>query len=451
LFAKKSHNAINVISGVSVCGVALATLALVCTLSVFNGFQDLVATFFTAFDPELKITAVNGKVFDSQDNRIQALRQLPEVEVFSESLEDQAMVQYKGKQTMVSIKGIQDNFRQLTAIDSILFGRGDMVLKDEIVDYAIPGIELVSILGSGVRFVDPLEVYAPKRGSKINMANPANSFKSSLLYSSGLVFAVNQQKYDASYVLTSLEFARDLFQYDTEVSSIELRLKDSSNLSKVKNDIGQLLGEDFNVSDRYEQQADTFRIMEVEKLISYIFLTFILLIACFNVIGSLSMLIIDKQADVSTLRNLGADDTLITRIFLFEGALISLIANATLAHKEVTVELAEKITEKIVGEQQNEVTIDKVQKAVCDYFNISLDTLLSKTRKRQIVQARQIAMYLSRNLINCSLSTIGAEIGGKDHATVLHACSTVGDLMSTDKTFKQYVNDIEKILVPVRR
>lgn len=325
LFAKKSHNAINVISGVSVCGVALATLALVCTLSVFNGFQDLVATFFTAFDPELKITAVNGKVFDSQDNRIQALRQLPEVEVFSESLEDQAMVQYKGKQTMVSIKGIQDNFRQLTAIDSILFGRGDMVLKDEIVDYAIPGIELVSILGSGVRFVDPLEVYAPKRGSKINMANPANSFKSSLLYSSGLVFAVNQQKYDASYVLTSLEFARDLFQYDTEVSSIELKLKDSSNLSKVKNDIRQLLGEDFNVSDRYEQQADTFRIMEVEKLISYIFLTFILLIACFNVIGSLSMLIIDKQADVSTLRNLGANDTLITRIFLFEGALISLL------------------------------------------------------------------------------------------------------------------------------
>ena len=134
-----------------------------------------------------------------------------------------------------------------------------------------------------------------------------------------------------------------------------------------------------------------------------------------------------------------------------EGALISLIANATLAHKEITVELAEKITEKIVGDQQNEVTIDKVQKAVCEYFNITLDMLLSKTRKRQIVQARQIAMYLSRNLINCSLSTIGAEIGGKDHATVLHACSTVGDLMATDKTFKQYVNDIEKIIVPARR
>ena len=134
-----------------------------------------------------------------------------------------------------------------------------------------------------------------------------------------------------------------------------------------------------------------------------------------------------------------------------EGALISLIANATLAHKEITVELAESITEKIVGEQQTDITIDKVQKVVCDYFNITRDTLLSKTRKRQSVQARQIAMYMSRSLINCSLSTIGAEIGGKDHATVLHACTTVSDLMSTDKAFKQYVTDIEKMLVPARR
>ncbi len=134
-----------------------------------------------------------------------------------------------------------------------------------------------------------------------------------------------------------------------------------------------------------------------------------------------------------------------------EGALISLIANATLAHKEITIGLAEKITEKIVGEQQNDVTIDRVQKVVCEYFNITRDDLLSKTRKRQIVQARQIAMFMARTLINCSLSTIGAEIGGKDHATVLHACTTVNDLMTTDKTFKQYVTDIEKILVPVRR
>ena len=325
LFSKKSHNAINVISGVSVCGVALATLALVCTLSVFNGFQDLVATFFTAFDPELKITAASGKVFDAYDERIEKLRKLSEIEVFSESLEDNAMVQYNGKQAMVVIKGVEANFNQLTAIDSILYGRGEMVLYDEIVDYAIPGVELTSILGTGIRFLDPLEVYAPKRGTQINVANPASSFNVSYLHSSGLVFAVNQQKYDASYIITSLKFARDLFQYDTQVSSIELKMKEGVDTDAFAHKIGEILGNDFVVQNRYEQQADTFRIMQVEKLISYVFLTFILLVACFNVIGSLSMLIIEKKNDVVTLRGLGADDRLISRIFLFEGCLISFL------------------------------------------------------------------------------------------------------------------------------
>ena len=325
LFSKKSHNAINVISGVSVCGVALATLALVCTLSVFNGFQDLVATFFTAFDPELKITAASGKVFDGHDIRIDKLRDFPEIEVFSESLEDNAMVQYNGKQAMVVIKGVEDNFSHLTAIDSILYGRGEMVLYDEIVDYAIPGVELTSILGTGIRFLDPLEVYAPKRGTQINVANPASSFNVSYLHSSGLVFAVNQQKYDASYILTSLKFARNLFQYDTEVSSIELKLKKGVNVEAFADKISGVLGDEFIVQNRYEQQADTFRIMQVEKLISYLFLTFILLVACFNVIGSLSMLIIEKKNDVITLRALGANDRLISRIFLFEGCLISFL------------------------------------------------------------------------------------------------------------------------------
>ena len=325
LFSKKSHNAINVISGVSVCGVALATLALVCTLSVFNGFQDLVSTFFTAFDPELKITATSGKVFDGHDIRIEKLHDFPEIEVFSESLEDNAMVQYNGKQAMVVIKGVEDNISHLTAIDSILYGRGEMVLYDEIVDYAIPGVELTSILGTGIRFLDPLEVYAPKRGTQINVANPASSFNVSYLHSSGLVFAVNQQKYDASYILTSLKFARNLFQYDTEVSSIELKLKEGVDVEAFADKIGGILGDDFIVQNRYEQQADTFRIMQVEKLISYLFLTFILLVACFNVIGSLSMLIIEKKNDVVTLRGLGADDRLISRIFLFEGCLISFL------------------------------------------------------------------------------------------------------------------------------
>ena len=325
LFSKKSHNAINVISGVSVCGVAFATLAMVCTLSVFNGFQDLVQTMFTAFDPELKITSVTGKVFDADDDRMKNVQEMPEVEIFSKSLEDNAMVQYKGRQAMVVIKGVEDNFNQLTAIDSILYGRGDLKLRDEVASYAIPGIELVSVLGTGIRFLDPLEVYAPKRGVKLNVANPSSGLRMDYLHSSGLTFAVNQQKYDDSYILTSLDFARNLFQYDTEVSSIELKLYPNADVDVVKKKISKFLGYDFLVQDRYEQQMDTYRIMEVEKLISYLFLSFILLIACFNVIGSLSMLIIDKREDVITLRNLGADNQLIFRIFLFEGCLISFI------------------------------------------------------------------------------------------------------------------------------
>lgn len=323
LFSKKSHNAINVISAISVCGVALATLALVCTLSVFNGFQDLVTTFFTAFDPQLKITAVRGKVFDGQDKRVLQLKKMPDVEVYSESLEDNVMVQYQGRQAMAVVKGVEDNFDQLTPIDSILFGRGDLLLHDEVVDYAIPGIQLLSTLGSGIRFLDPLEIYAPRRGTKVNMANPSTAFVTGNLFSSGLVFAVNQEKYDASYILTSIDFARRLFQYTTEISAINLKLKAGADTDAVKKHIQDLLGDDFLVQDRYEQQADTYRIMEIEKLISYLFLTFILMIACFNVIGSLSMLIIDKRDDVVTLRNLGASDRQIVRIFLFEGRMIS--------------------------------------------------------------------------------------------------------------------------------
>lgn len=325
LFSKKSHNAINVISAISVCGVALATLAMVCTLSVFNGFQDMVATFFTAFDPQIKITSVKGKVFDGSEPVFAEIRTMPEVAVYSESVEDNAMVQYKGRQAMAVIKGVEDNFDKLTPIDSILFGRGELILHDEVVDYAIPGLQLLSTLGTGIRFLDPLEIYAPKRGSRINMSNPMSSFVSDQLFSSGLTFTVNQEKYDASYIITSIDFARRLFQYTNEVSAVNLRLTPDADENTVIKKLKEKLGDDFRVQNRYEQQADTFRIMEIEKLISYIFLTFILMIACFNVIGSLSMLIIDKKNDVQTLRNLGASDSQIVRIFLFEGRMISFI------------------------------------------------------------------------------------------------------------------------------
>ncbi|NDV82189.1 FtsX-like permease family protein [Bacteroides sp. 51] len=323
LFSRKKHNAINIISGISVCGVALATLSLVCTLSVMNGFQDMVADLFTSFDPQLKITAREGKTFDGRDERVQALRTWSEIAVFTEALEEQAMVEYKDRQVMAVIKGVEDNFEDLTEIDSILRGSGKFMLHDEVVDYGVMGIELVPMLGTGIQFVDPLSIYAPKRNAKVNMANPGASFNREYLFSPGCVFVVNQQKYDSQYILTSIDFARRIFDYSTEVSSIELKLAPDANLSAVKKKIADLLGEDFLVQDRYEQQADIFRIMEIEKLISYLFLTFILMIACFNVIGSLSMLIIDKKEDVTTLRKLGASDKLVSRIFLLEGWMIS--------------------------------------------------------------------------------------------------------------------------------
>jgi len=322
LFSKKKHNAINIISGISVCGVAFATMALVCTLSVFNGFRDLVANFFTAFDPELKITVVEGKVFNPNETVFKKVKNLASVAVFSESLEDNAVVKYKGRQTVVTIKGVQDNFQQLTQIDSILYGKGMFMLHADELNYGVLGVQLISTLGCGLRFVDPIEVYAPIRGEDINLANPMASFKVDYLYSPGVAFAVNQKKYDASYILTSLDFARRLFDYDKDVSSIELKLKESENVDRVKKQIQSIIGSRYIVQNRYEQQQDVFHIMEIEKLISYLFLVFILMIACFNVIGSLSMLILDKKKDVVTLRNMGASNKLIFRIFLFEGRMI---------------------------------------------------------------------------------------------------------------------------------
>ena len=323
LFARKKHNAINIISGISVCGVALATMALVCTLSVFNGFQDMVASFFTAFDPELEVTARRGKVFDPSDGPLAEVRALPEVAVWTETLEENAMIRYKDRQVMAVVKGVDDNFQQLTAIDSLLYGVGSFMLHDADVDYGVLGIELASELGTGVQFVDPLKVYAPKRGVRVNVANPSASFNSGYLFSPGALFVVNQQKYDARYVLTSIDFARRLFGYGSEVSAIGLKLAPGTDVGEAKRRIAGMLGEGYRVRDRYEQQADVFRIMEIEKLISYLFLTFIVAVACFNVIGSLSMLILDKRDDVATLRNLGADNRLIARIFLAEGRLIS--------------------------------------------------------------------------------------------------------------------------------
>jgi len=325
LFSKKSTNAINIISGISIAGVAVATMALIVTLSVFNGFHDLVASFFTQMDPQLKVTPIKGKTADAKDAVLMKIRQLPEVEVATECLEDQALAVYGNRQMMVKLKGVEDNFDSLTHIKEILEGDGDFELHAADLNYGIPGMGIAYQMGLGYTYQQPLKIYAPRREGQLNMANPAEGFVEDELYSPGVVFCMKQAKYDKHYILTSIAFARQLFDQEGRLSSLEIRLRPGSDFEKVKKEMQQLAEGRFKVQDRYEQQDDTFRIMKVEKLIAYIFLTFILVIACFNIIGSLSMLIIDKRQDVVSLRNLGATDRQITRIFLFEGRMISAI------------------------------------------------------------------------------------------------------------------------------
>ena len=325
LFSKKSTHAINVISGISVVGVAVATMALVVTLSVFNGFHDLVASFFTQMDPQLKITPAKGKTAPADDPVLTRIRQLPEVEVATECVEDQALAVYGDRQMMVKIKGVDDNFDELTHIREILEGDGTFELHAADINYGIPGLGIAYQLGLGYTYEQPLRIYAPKREGQLNMADPTEGFVEDELYSPGVVFCMKQGKYDKHYILTSVAFARQLFDQQGMLSSLELRLKAGSDFDRVKAQIQEMAGDKYHVRDRYEQQDDTFRIMKVEKLIAYVFLTFILVIACFNIIGSLSMLIIDKRNDVVTLRNLGTSDRQITRVFLFEGRLISIM------------------------------------------------------------------------------------------------------------------------------
>lgn len=323
VFSKKKHNAINIISGISSCGVALATMALVCTMSVFNGFQESMEGLFTAFDPQIKITSKEGKVFTS--DKTEKIKQLDIVDIYTESLEENVMLQYKDRQQVVVLKGVEDNFSELTSIHSSLLGNGKFTLKDGETSYAIMGFGVMSALGTGTEHTYPLHVYTPKRDVKINIANPINSFSSDYLYSPGVIFKIDHFQYDYNYVLTSISFVRNLLRYENEVSSVELKLKEGIDTNKAKKEIKALLGNEFNVLNRHEQQIDMLKIIEIEKLMSYIFLSFILLVSCFNIIGSLSMMIIDKADDIQTLHNMGASNSLIKKIFLFEGVLISLI------------------------------------------------------------------------------------------------------------------------------
>ncbi|MEH2916753.1 FtsX-like permease family protein [Segatella copri] len=325
LFSKKSTHVINVISSISVIGVAVATMALVIVLSVFNGFHDLVASLFTSFDPQLKVVPVEGKTAPADDPILTKIRLLPQVDVATETVEDQALAIYNDHQAMVKIKGVDDNFAELSHITDILYGDGSFSLHAANLEYGIIGIRLAQNLGIGAQWDGFLKIYAPKKEGQLDMTNPGDGFVVDSLNSPGVLFAVKQAKYDKNYIITSISFARNLFGQQGMLSDLELRLKPGSNLDAVKAEMQQIAGNKYKVLDRFEQQEDTFKIMSIEKMIAYIFLTFILVVACFNIIGSLSMLIIDKKNDVVTLRNLGANDKQITRVFLFEGRMIAVI------------------------------------------------------------------------------------------------------------------------------
>lgn len=323
LFSKKSTHAINVISMISAIGVAVATMALVIVLSAFNGFHDLVATLFTRFDPQLEITPVMGKTAPADDPLLATVRQMPEVAVVTECVEDNALAVFQDKQAMVTIKGVDDNFKDLANIQSTLYGDGEFCLHAANLNYGILGIQLAQQLGTGTLWTDPLRVYAPIKEGQIDITDPTQGFVVDSLDAPGVVFYVKQTKYDSRYILVPIAWARNLFGEQGMVSSLELRLKEGSDIGAVKKKIAATVGDKYRVRDRYEQQDDTFKIMQIEKLFAYVFLTFILVVACFNIVGSLSMLIIDKRDDVVTLRNLGASDRQIVRVFLFEGRMIS--------------------------------------------------------------------------------------------------------------------------------
>lgn len=325
IFAKKSTHAINIISAISAIGVAVATMALVIVLSVFNGFHDLVASLFTNFDPQLKVVPVEGKTVPDDDPILTEIKALPQVDVATESVEDQALAIYQDKQAMVMVKGVDDNFSELTHITDILYGDGTFSLHAANLEFGVLGIRLAQTLGVGAQWNGFLRIYAPQKEGQFDMSNPDAGFVVDSINSPGVLFSVKQSKYDKNYIITSIAFARNLFGQQGMLSSLEIRLKPGSDLEAVKSKMLKIAGGKYKVLDRYEQQEDTFRIMSIEKMIAYIFLTFILVVACFNIIGSLSMLIIDKKDDVLTLRNLGATDKQIARIFLFEGRMISAV------------------------------------------------------------------------------------------------------------------------------
>lgn len=325
LFAKKSHNAINLISGISVLGVAVGTMALIVVLSVFNGFDNLIRSLFNSFSPDLQITIVEGKTFDPGSEKFNKIRNLEGVVDFAEVLEDKALLRYNKKQTIATVKGVSDNFEEITGVDSMIVA-GDFLLKGKDEDYTIIGQGIAYFLNVNMNvnsnYQFPIATYVPRRTRQATM-NPEQAINKKYIFPSG-IFSI-EQNYDSKYIIVPLNFARELFEYSNEVSAIEVKLTNGANTKKIQNKIKNILGAEFDIKNRYEQNELFYKTMQSEKYVIFLILVFILVVASFNVIGSLTMLILEKKFDISTLRSLGTDLSVIKKVFLYEGCLISII------------------------------------------------------------------------------------------------------------------------------
>jgi lipoprotein-releasing system permease protein len=326
LFAKKSRNAINVISAVSVAGVAVGTMALIIILSVFNGLEKMVSAIFNTFDPDIKISAIRGKTFEVDSSMLQLLSNVDGVSCYSLTIEENALLKYGERQYIATIKGVDESYAKVSGIDGAMW-EGEFVLKTEKgIPRAIPGLGVASNLGLRINFINPLNIYVPRRSGS-SSANPENAFNKKYVSPSG-IYEV-EKDYDSKYVYVPIEFARDLIENENGVSSIEVKFSEKSDPASVKKKITAIYGKGYLVKNRYEQQEIFYKVMKSERLAIFFILTLILVIASFNVIGSLTMLIIEKQRDIGILRSLGADNNLIRKIFIFEGWLISIIGAAT--------------------------------------------------------------------------------------------------------------------------
>ncbi len=324
LISKKSRNAINIISAISVAGVAVGTAALVIILSVFNGFDGLIRNLFTAFDPDIKITALHSKTFSPLPAQLDALEKNTMLAAFSLTLEENALLEYDGQQMIATIKGVDDSYNSVTGIDSMLVA-GDYALWHQGVPLGIAGRGISYSMNLGLDYILPVKVHIPSRTAEIrgNFSDAANLINTANVYTNG-IFAV-QQEYDNKYYIVPIDFAREVLEYDDDISAIEIKLKSDNDMAVVSKQLQNLFGKDFLVADRNEQHKFLFQVMKSEKWVIFFILVFILVIASFNVIASLTMLIIDKKKDINVFRSLGANNMQVRNVFFIEGMLISLM------------------------------------------------------------------------------------------------------------------------------